>query len=343
MKRRRVEYILNKKIRFYTKKGVELLSILMVGIAFVLLVLFIKFKPSYTVTISGEKVGYIDNRENLENQIRATIIDTNEKQENIDSIEYDKRPEYELNLVSRKEETNEQKVVEEIKNNAEITYKYYEIAVSNVPIDSVNTVADAEKVVNDVREEEKDQTENLDLSIVEKYTDNSEEIATNEVEVVKQNVTNKVVEKIVAEQKAKEEEERINAMPVINGIRLAYAPVSGTISSRYGVSSSIRRSTHTGLDIACGLGTPIKVTSDGTVTSAAYSGAYGNLVKVNHGNGIETWYAHTSKMYVKPNQTVKAGDIIAAVGSTGNSTGPHLHLEIRVNGQTVNPQKYLYK
>ena len=90
-------------------------------------------------------------------------------------------------------------------------------------------------------------------------------------------------------------------------------------------------------------GTPIKVAADGVVESASYSGSYGNLVKISHGNGVETWYAHTSKMYVKKGDTVKAGDIIAAVGSTGNSTGPHLHFEIRINGEHVNPQKYLYK
>ena len=66
------------------------------------------------------------------------------------------------------------------------------------------------------------------------------------------------------------------------------------------------------------------------------------MVKISHGNGVETWYAHTSKMYVTVGQSVKAGDVIAAVGSTGNSTGPHLHLEIRVNGEHVNPQNYLY-
>ena len=118
--------------------------------------------------------------------------------------------------------------------------------------------------------------------------------------------------------------------------------MSGTITSRYGVSSRLRKSTHTGLDIAAKTGTPIKVVADGTVTSAKYSGAYGNLVKVDHGNGVETWYAHNSKMYVKAGQKVTAGDTIAAVGSTGNSTGPHLHLEIRVNGVHVNPQSYLY-
>ena len=80
----------------------------------------------------------------------------------------------------------------------------------------------------------------------------------------------------------------------------------------------------------------------GTVISAKYEGSYGNLVKIDHGNGVETWYAHTSKMYIKAGQKVESGDVIAAVGSTGNSTGPHLHLEIRINGEHVNPQKYLY-
>ena len=132
-------------------------------------------------------------------------------------------------------------------------------------------------------------------------------------------------------------------MPTINGIKLAVTPIEGRITSRYGASSSIRKSTHTGLDISAVTGTDIKVVADGTVISAKYNGAYGYLVKVDHGNGVETWYAHTSKMYVKKGDTVEAGDVIAAVGSTGNSTGPHLHLEIRLNGEHLDPQDYLYK
>ena len=131
-------------------------------------------------------------------------------------------------------------------------------------------------------------------------------------------------------------------MPEINGIKIATKPISGTITSRYGESSRLRKSTHTGLDISATTGTDIKAVASGTVTCAKYSGSYGNLVKIDHGNGVETWYGHTSKMYVKVGQEVKAGDVIAAVGSTGNSTGPHLHLEIRLNGVAINPQKYLY-
>ncbi len=319
---------------------------ILLGSALITILMLLKFKPSYKVIISGEEVGYIDNKQAFKEELTTTIKDTNEKQENVDSIIYNSEPQFQLNLINRNEDTNENKMLEEIENNVDITYKYYEIAISHIPVDAVNTLEDAQTLVNEVQAEENGKIQNLDLSIVEKYTNNSEEVKTNEVQVAKNNITHKIDEQIISEQeriqKEKEEQERLNAMPVINGIRLASVPVSGTISSRFGVRSSLRRSTHTGLDIACSQGTPIKVTADGTVISAAQAGAYGNLVKVSHGNGLETWYAHTSKMFVKAGQPVKAGDVIAAVGTTGNSTGPHLHLEIRINGQAVNPQQYLY-
>ena len=103
-----------------------------------------------------------------------------------------------------------------------------------------------------------------------------------------------------------------------------------------------RSGSHTGLDIATSTGTAIKAVAKGKVVFAGYKGSYGYLVKVDHGKGVETWYAHCSKLYVKQGQKVSAGSKIAAVGSTGNSTGPHLHLEIRINGAAVNPQRYLY-
>ena len=90
----------------------------------------------------------------------------------------------------------------------------------------------------------------------------------------------------------KEEEERWNSLPSVNGIKLAVTPIEGRITSRYGASSSIRKSTHTGLDISAVQGTDIKVVADGTVTFASYNGSYGNLVKVDHGNGCycSSWF-----------------------------------------------------
>ena len=119
-------------------------------------------------------------------------------------------------------------------------------------------------------------------------------------------------------------------------------PVSGIISSRFGSRSSIRSSAHTGLDIAASTGTPIIAAASGTVTFSGRKGSYGYLIVITHSNGVQTYYGHCSKLYVSAGTKVSQGQTIAAVGSTGNSTGPHLHFEIRVNGIAYNPQNYLY-
>ena len=83
------------------------------------------------------------------------------------------------------------------------------------------------------------------------------------------------------------------------------------------------------------------MTADGVVTEARYHPEYGNMVKVSHGYGIETVYGHLSEMLVKPGETVKRGQQIAMMGSTGRSTGPHLHYAVLVNGKAVNPNNYI--
>ena len=310
----------------------------MIAFGFIIAIVLVKYKPMYKVSIAGEELGYIENKEALEEKVKESILEKEEK--NVDTIDIKTNPEYELKLVDRTIETKEEEMIATVEQDVTITYKYYEIALNNETIDSVDTMEEAEELVNQVKEENQEQ--DLDLSIIEKYTEKEEEAQTSDLEVAKSDIQTKVAQKLEEQEKQKEEEERINSMPEINGIKLAYTPVSGMISSRYGVSSSIRSSKHTGLDIASPSGTPIKVVAAGTITCASYNGAYGNLVKVNHGNGVETWYAHTSKMYVTIGQKVEAGEVIAAVGSTGNSTGAHLHLEIRINGICQNPQNYLY-
>jgi murein DD-endopeptidase MepM/ murein hydrolase activator NlpD len=98
---------------------------------------------------------------------------------------------------------------------------------------------------------------------------------------------------------------------------------------------------HTGLDFRGNTGDPIRVTADGTATIAGWHGGYGLMVEIDHGNGITTRYGHMSAVGVKVGQRVKAGQFIGKVGSTGRSTGPHLHYETRLNGDAVNPQKFL--
>ena len=283
----------------------------------------LSFKPSYIVSISGKELGIIQNKQSLEELIENKVVATSQK--NIDTVEMKENPEYELKLVDRTLKTNDDQIINEIQENLLITYKYYEIAFNNEKINSVNTIEEAEELIKQIKDDNEEKE--LDLSIIEKYTQNEDEVNTTKIEVAKQESEEMIKEKIEKQKEEKEEE----LMPEVNGIKLALKPISGTITSRYGESSSLRKSTHTGLDIAATTGTPIKVVADGIVTNASYSGSYGNLVKISHGDGVETWYAHTSKMYVTVGQKVSAGDTIAAVGSTGNSTGAHLHFEIRIN------------
>ena len=311
----------------------------MIALGIIIAIILIKYKPMYKVSISGEEIGYVDNKQALEEALKQEITENTNK--TVEGITLKEQTEYELKLISRTENTEEETFVEELKDEITVTYKYYEIAVQETVVEKVNTSEEAEELVNEIKKE--NDSGEINLSVVEKYTQNVEEVDTSDLEVAKVNVEETVQSTIEEIEQQKEEEKKWNALPSINGIKLAVTPIQGKITSRYGVSSSIRKSTHTGLDISAVTGTDIKVVADGTVISAEYSGSYGYLVKVDHGNGVETWYAHTSKMYVKKGDTVKAGDVIAAVGSTGNSTGPHLHLEIRVNGETVNPQEYLYK
>jgi murein DD-endopeptidase MepM/ murein hydrolase activator NlpD len=98
---------------------------------------------------------------------------------------------------------------------------------------------------------------------------------------------------------------------------------------------------HEGLDFTAETGTPIYASADGIVTTAEQQPDYGRIIKINHGAGIETRYAHTSKILVKVGDRVLRGQKIALVGSTGRSTGSHLHFEVRLNGEPLDPRKYL--
>lgn len=98
---------------------------------------------------------------------------------------------------------------------------------------------------------------------------------------------------------------------------------------------------HWGVDMAAPYGTPIYAAHDGIVTLAQYDGGYGNAVRIDHGNGIETVYGHAAKVIVRAGQKVKAGQLIALVGSTGYSTGNHLHFEVNINGTHTNPMKFM--
>jgi murein DD-endopeptidase MepM/ murein hydrolase activator NlpD len=123
-------------------------------------------------------------------------------------------------------------------------------------------------------------------------------------------------------------------------------PVIGEVefTSGFGVRSDPflgRPAMHTGLDFRAATGDPVRATANGKVASSGWAGGYGRMVEIDHGNGLSTRYGHLSEIGVKVGDQIKIGQVIGAVGSTGRSTGPHLHYETRIDGEAVDPQKFL--
>jgi len=124
-----------------------------------------------------------------------------------------------------------------------------------------------------------------------------------------------------------------------------YVPLTGRITSRFGYRvdpvTRRRKSMHTGIDIAAPKGTPVKAAADGIIKRVRYSGGYGRLIIVQHEKDLVTYYGHLSAYRVRTGQRVSKGDIIGLVGSSGRSTGPHLHFEVRRGGQPLNPNSFI--
>lgn len=330
-----MNYILKRRLKYCTKEIIKVSKIIAVALIFIIGIILIKYKPLYKVEIDNIEIGYVKNKKEFNSLINEF---TESKTQNVAFITLNSKPEYEFKLVSNEQQTNEDAILEDIKENSITTYTVYGITVNEDIKTYVNTEEEAEIIVNSIKEEYSQNVTDINVAVKQIYTE--ENIETAESDDAIQTVAEIADAKIEEMNKQKEKE---NAIAVVNDVIIAAKPVTGTITARFGEVSRVRSSSHTGLDIAAPTGTAIKACSSGTIEFAGSKGSYGKLVKIRHENGVETWYAHCSKLYVKEGQKVEAGETIAAVGSTGNSTGSHLHLEIRINGTAVNPQKYMYK
>lgn len=136
----------------------------------------------------------------------------------------------------------------------------------------------------------------------------------------------------------------VDRQQLLAGATPSIWPTAGWLSSSFGSRTDPftgGRDYHAGLDISADRGKPVRATADGTVSEAGRSGNYGNMVLLRHRFGLSTRYGHLSRLNVSPGQAVRRGDIIGFVGSTGRSTSPHLHYEVMLNGQAINPLRFL--
>ena len=338
-----------KKIMIHTRRGMKFIVLFMIAAFLIVGAVAFLYKPTYSVFINGEQVGYTENRTGLQHKIND-YIEKGEGSNNVAFVQVANLPEYKLCLLKKNIVTNDDEIFNNIKQQGITYYRYYAIVDNQEEKAYVSNFEEAENVVNGLKEKNSSNIENM--SIVEKYEVELKDLVSTEDAISKLYV--QPAQKItVAKNATNTSASKYSASGSVNtagttssakanlGIALI-RPVSGTITSRFGVGSRIRRSSHTGLDIATSTGTPIAAAASGTVTFSGYKGSYGNMLVISHGNGVQTYYGHCSKLYVSAGTQVSQGQIIGAVGSTGNSTGPHLHLEVRVNGVAYNPQNYVY-
>ena len=335
-----------KKVLIHTRRSMKLIILISVAILFILAIVASFYKISYSVSLDGQVLGYTDNKSKLQTQINEYI--ENGESQNTAFVQVDSLPQYKMCLLKRDVSSNDENIFDTIKSTGTTYYRYYAILENQEEKVYVPDFSEAEEIVNQLKEKNSTNIDNITIS--EKYDtelkvmDNIDD-AVASLYIEPKNVVVASSKKTTTSKKTSTG--TVNTAMTISGTKVALGitlakPVSGIISSRFGARSSIRSSAHTGLDIATSTGTPVSAAASGTVTFAGWKGSYGYLMVITHSNGVQTYYGHCSKLYFSAGDTVSQGQTIAAVGSTGNSTGPHLHFEIRVNGVAYNPQNYVY-
>jgi len=318
----------------------KIILTMLIGLILIAAIILASYKPVYTVLINGEAKGYVTSKTKLQHEIEEYL-----QKGDSDKVGYillNDRPEYEFNLVKKEIETKDNEILSGIIASCDVYYKVYAVNVNDEEVCMVSSLADAQNIVDKVNDEQEDFTKKATVKISEKYE--KEFNAAEDIELVvndiiepikKENET--VIKKYTKYASRKTVSQSVLDSLLASNVELTFGcPVSNyTVTSRYGWR---RSGFHTGIDYATSYGTPIYAAEDGVVTCSQWSGNYGYLVKIQHAGGFETRYAHCSRFAVSVGDEVKKGDVIAYVGSTGNSTGPHVHLEIRYQGESIDPE-----
>lgn len=321
-----------KKGIIHLRSSIRIVILISIACFIIIGILAFFYKPAYMVTYNGDFIGYSDSKSKLQEKINDFIENGDGNSSNIAYVQITSMPKYELTFLKRNISTNNDDIYKAITSTGVTYYNYFAIQLNGEDKYFVSTYSEAKDVVNKLKEKNSNNIDNI--KIMEKYN----------TELASFTNTDECVSALYEEKKSVKPAYTgtNNSSTYIASLGISFVePVQGMLTSGFGVR---RRDNHKGLDIANSMGTPIRAAAAGTVTYAQYnSGGYGNLVIISHGNGVQTYYGHCSKLYVTQGQTVSQGEVISAMGSTGISTGSHLHWEVRINGVAQNPRNYLYK
>ena len=295
-------------------------------------------------------MGLVSDKDKFEKDIKDTLEDVHEP---VVSATLAEKPRYSLRLVDKEDiDVDDDYVFAKIEEKIEKKYRYYNLKEDDKLLAKVSTKEEKDKLieelkkdknVKDIKVEEEETKENYIISYEE-----AKQLAFSTAE----NIENDKKEK---DAKTKIEKRNTNIIKNIRKGGTVSTSFSSNASAMLG-SLSFRRPLnssrisagylgypgHRGIDFPSPQGTPVMAAEAGTVTTVLYSNkSYGNRVIIDHGNGISTLYGHNSTISVSLGQRVSKGQTIAGVGSTGRSTGNHVHFEIRINGKPINPTSYV--
>lgn len=322
----------------------KLLAILAIGGLIIFAAIMLIYKPIYSVTLNGEFIGYCTDKTEMQNRINAYMDEGSG--ENVAFVEISDLPEYNMCLLKKGLTTDDDGIFNKVISGGKNYYTYYALVEDDKEKLYVKTLEEAEKTLEELKDKKSANID--DITIEEKYDTELAKLSSKEDAVSKlYKEEKKDYNRVMLASTNRSISTRVSTSTKISsgkanlGIKLI-EPVKGVITGRYADISSVRSSAHTGLDIAAPRGTKISAAASGTVVFAGTKGSFGKMIVISHGNGVQTYYAHCSSLLVSKGDTVKQGQAIAKVGKTGNATGNHLHFEVRVNGQSYNPQKYIY-
>lgn len=292
------------------------------------------YKPAVKVYIEDKFVGYFSSEQQF-SEVYSELV-SEKQQDGIDVKVYlESEPNFETSYI-KDSVLEEQNVYTNLRAFLKTEYTTYDVAVNNEKEMTFATQDEALKYVNELKDEIKD----IDVEIIEEKNEELEDITSTQradnilQEIVDRNKPVEIPNASIYDSDIPSTQ--TNDSFKNNGI---WPTDARYLTSYYGWRWG---TLHTGTDIAGALGTPIYAYKDGTVVYSGWASSYGYLVKIDHGNGYQTWYAHCSSLLVNTGDTVTQGQKIALMGSTGFSTGSHLHFEVRINGVHVNSLPYIY-
>ena len=296
-----------KKVLILLRTSIKVIVLILAGLILISGIVFFVYKPTYAVTLGDELLGYTKNKNDLQKKVNEYIKKGADS--NVAFVEIENLPKYRLCLSKEEVLTNNDEMLDKIKETGEVYYRYFAVTLNGEERNYVGTRAEAEETINKLNEKQGGYAQNF--AIVEKIEKSVQAFTNIDEIVIALYVEPPVSEEVVTENNYyyassvyTPTDEEYSGLAKLDGF---INPVSGLISSRFGYREE---GYHTGIDIAAPNGTPISAAAGGIVVRAGWEGSYGILVVISHGDGMETYYAHCSEIIVSAGEAVSQGEIV---------------------------------